>query len=516
MNKKNTIVQVKDKHPPIRSNNISTQNQIINMLRRIILSAVPSMFFLFAAAQNVGIGTNSPAAKLEVNGSLIATAAYKSRSINPATGTNFIGGSIVYMTGSDSVKRFYDPAGNSGNYSSDAKGDAIIALSGSHLKITIEQIGLGAGDSLIIYDGSSDLTDPILYRAGNNISGSNISITTSNGIGRIKLKTNGDPSVGSGFSILIRRYYLDESLQDPAGVGGSGLVFYPKKKSFKMGQFRQDVIGNNAIAFGKLTAATGDASSAFGNLTEASGLNSVAFGFDNQASGDYSFTSGLFSSASGFSSMAMGHFVAAGGNYSSAFGWRCTAVGQNSMAMGAGIHNKSYAALVIGRYNDTGIGTPTFWQTSDKAFVIGDGESDSERSDCFFIQKSGSVWTQGTIAQSSDARLKKNITQLTGVLPKLLNLSGYNYEWKDSLRRPGLQAGLIAQEVQQQIPELVTDDSQGKLAVNYMGMVPYLLEGLKEQQQKINAQQEKIDRLEQELLDIQSMLLRMEKAEAKK
>ena len=41
--------------------------------------------------------------------------------------------------------------------------------------------------------------------------------------------------------------------------------------------------------------------------------------------------------------------------------------------------------------------------------------------------------------------------------------------------------GLLAQEVQKVFPELVDEDKNGMLALNYQGLIPILIKGLKEQ-----------------------------------
>ncbi len=110
---------------------------------------------------------------------------------------------------------------------------------------------------------------------------------------------------------------------------------------------------------------------------------------------------------------------------------------------------------------------------------------------------SGNAWLQGTLTQNSDASLKTNITSIYNALPQLMKLSGYRYNWKDSHADPEKQIGLLAQEVQAVFPELVKENSNGKLGVNYNGMIPVLLEGIKEQQKQIEKQQKEIDNLKE-------------------
>lgn len=101
------------------------------------------------------------------------------------------------------------------------------------------------------------------------------------------------------------------------------------------------------------------------------------------------------------------------------------------------------------------------------------------------LRGNGNVWFRGSVSQNSDIRLKKNITLINNPLEKILKLNGYHYYWKDSLLDPGLQAGVLAQEVEQLMPELVQTAADGTKSVNYIGLVPYLVEAIKEQQKLI-------------------------------
>jgi hypothetical protein len=87
---------------------------------------------------------------------------------------------------------------------------------------------------------------------------------------------------------------------------------------------------------------------------------------------------------------------------------------------------------------------------------------------------------------SSDIRLKTNITQLTDVLEKLAKLRGVAFDWNetyDSLGRSTghREIGVIAQEVEEQFPELVTKwgDKEYR-AVDYGRLTAVLIEAIKE------------------------------------
>lgn len=87
------------------------------------------------------------------------------------------------------------------------------------------------------------------------------------------------------------------------------------------------------------------------------------------------------------------------------------------------------------------------------------------------------------VAGASDRRLKQNITDLSGGLDKIKNLRGVSYEWtEESNMGEGLRYGLIAQEVQEVIPDMVRERAKGDgmLTLNYNEVVPWLIEAVKE------------------------------------
>ena len=98
----------------------------------------------------------------------------------------------------------------------------------------------------------------------------------------------------------------------------------------------------------------------------------------------------------------------------------------------------------------------------------------------------GNAWLEGFLSQSSDRRLKKDIHPIAGSLEKIIQLNGYTYHWQDQASDPGLQYGVIAQEVQVMFPELVQENGNGMLSVNYSGLIPVLIEAIKEQQKQID------------------------------
>ena len=100
------------------------------------------------------------------------------------------------------------------------------------------------------------------------------------------------------------------------------------------------------------------------------------------------------------------------------------------------------------------------------------------------------IWLAGSIVNASDARLKEDVKDSTRGLKDIMALRPVSYRWKDSEKLgAGRQVGLIAQEVQKVIPELVASrEGNTTMAVNYLGLVPVLVKALQEQQQMIESQ----------------------------
>jgi hypothetical protein len=75
-------------------------------------------------------------------------------------------------------------------------------------------------------------------------------------------------------------------------------------------------------------------------------------------------------------------------------------------------------------------------------------------------------------------------------LEKVEAISGNTYDWKDGFEtshsHKGHDLGVIAQEVQSVLPEVVTERETGYLAVDYVKLVPVLIEAIKELSAKID------------------------------
>jgi hypothetical protein len=86
------------------------------------------------------------------------------------------------------------------------------------------------------------------------------------------------------------------------------------------------------------------------------------------------------------------------------------------------------------------------------------------------------------ITDSSDIRLKENITELGSTLDKVLQLEAVNYNWIDKQYGEDLQTGFIAQDVELLFPSLVSTDDDGYKSIAYSKFSAIFAEAIKEQQ----------------------------------
>lgn len=101
----------------------------------------------------------------------------------------------------------------------------------------------------------------------------------------------------------------------------------------------------------------------------------------------------------------------------------------------------------------------------------------------------------------SDIRLKTNISTIEGSLSKISKIRGVYYDWdpdrKDVINvRAGRQVGVIAQEVEQVLPELVRESNKGYKTVEYQKITAVLIEAIKEQQEIIEELEKRVESLE--------------------
>ena len=295
--------------------------------------------------------------------------------------------------------------------------------------------------------------------------------------------------------------------------------------SFASG-YRNTAAGGTSVAMGNFNYATGDSSIAIGKNNHAEGASTIAIGFKSHAAGGGSvalgqenlswgttnFTVGYQNIAgdlsgvvgSGGSAVAMGKYNQATADASMALNRATKATNQGATSMGLGTTANNLGMLAIGVNNDASIGnsaTEQYYYTDGAvnglpigvAFVIGNGDIDtnnniagSNPSNAFYVKYNGDATLAGDLTINSDARLKSNIVSLGSTLAKLMQIDGKSYTMKSNDRESKI--GLLAQEILEVFPELVKagEDKNETLSVNYQGLIPVLINAIKEQQNQID------------------------------
>jgi hypothetical protein len=117
----------------------------------------------------------------------------------------------------------------------------------------------------------------------------------------------------------------------------------------------------------------------------------------------------------------------------------------------------------------------------------------------YLLDVAGQARINGTV-YTSDIKFKKQISTLTDSLNKILELNGVSYEWKtdefkDKRFPEGRHYGVIAQEIEKVLPEVVNTAPDGTKAVAYTEIIPVLIEAIKEQQKEIDELKKQLSHL---------------------
>jgi len=301
----------------------------------------------------------------------------------------------------------------------------------------------------------------------------------------------------------------------------------------KATDFRSVAIGNaaessgqDAVALGYNSKATNTNSLAFGNGSEATGINAVSFG-NSVASGLRSFAMGEGALAKAIDGVAIGTY-----NNSGDFPGAQQAATDRLFQFGNGTSASRSNAITVLRNGNVGLGNnsvnpeyildiggrPRIKHNGQTAGIyFNDSQNDPNafvgmKTDAqigFYIANGWRFWVDHdnayingvVLGAASDKRLKTNIVPIQNSLTRLRNINGYTYNWINPQWSKKLQTGVIAQELADQFPDLVLEEKDGFKAVNYIGLIPHLIEAVKELDKKT----EEIAALKKELAAMQEM-----------
>ena len=90
----------------------------------------------------------------------------------------------------------------------------------------------------------------------------------------------------------------------------------------------------------------------------------------------------------------------------------------------------------------------------------------------------------------SDENTKENIHTLEDAILKVMQMRGVSFQWKDNKNK---SIGVIAQEVEKVLPEIVNTNENGTKSISYDSIIGLLIEAIKEQQGSIVDMEKKIN-----------------------
>ena len=118
---------------------------------------------------------------------------------------------------------------------------------------------------------------------------------------------------------------------------------------------------------------------------------------------------------------------------------------------------------------------------------------------------SGLVTINGDLTLASDMRLKANIISLGSTLTKLLNIDGKSYTFTNTGDK---SVGVLAQDIQKQFPDLVKERQDGMLTVNYQGLIPVVINAIKEQNIELEKAKKANLKLEERIAQLEAIIIK--------
>ena len=185
----------------------------------------------------------------------------------------------------------------------------------------------------------------------------------------------------------------------------------------------------------------------------------------------------------------MNTYVGAGAGYGHISGHLNTFIGRYA-GWSNNTGNRNIFLGARAGYNETG-SNRLYIDNSDTAYPLIYGEFDNN-----VVKIHGTLITAS--ASPSDGRYKKDVAPIHSALDKVQALQGVSYHWDTEVYpdrgfAQGTQIGLIAQEVEQVLPELVRTDGEGYKSLSYDKLTAVLVEAVKEQQGQLKTQSALLD-----------------------
>ena len=459
-----------------------------------------NQLFLKQSTGNVGIGTNSPEAKLHLNSAGLTLILFDSdtstQQYELGIGYGGVGTSSFYL---------YDNTANASRLVVDSSGNVGIGTYSPQSKLHISgnlTIDNSSNTPYIDFVENADTSDSKARIAMDQIDGSN---------GQLQFYNEVSGTLGERLRILGNNLHLNggADCRIQLGSGGAGA----NSTSNNTVHIRGD---NTSLKF--MAASGGDTIFEqngtsrfvfgtndwyFGNYTNA--IETLNFRTSSNGTTKFNFydansTEGCYIKHTG---QTYGGKIIYGARWDDDEDWMAIDLTQSSSAGGydcrVGIGTTSPAVpLVIQvsasqanaemRFQSGGYSTDHFrlYANQQGRFYVQNVSTSSG----VYLQYNATSWTG-----VSDERLKENIVELDNVLPKISNLRAVKYNFISDEENT-TKIGFIAQDWQTDFSEVVSDSVPEELGMNYTETIPVLLKAIQEQQTIIEDLQARIETLE--------------------
>jgi trimeric autotransporter adhesin len=437
-----------------------------------------------STAGKVGIGTKTPAATLDVNGT-----------VNAATSFNLGGTRFAFGSYSD-TNAFLGFAGNTKTTGTANTASGVQAL----YSVTGGSVNTANGNAALYSNTTGSYNTAIgsiaLYA---NTTGS---FNTATGTTALFQNTTGSPNDVFGYQALYSNttasyndafgYQALYSNNDPSDSGI--LASYNDAFGYQALYSNTVGAGNAAFGFQALYSNVGD-SSGDGGYNTAVGQaalymnndtsDGIVYAANNTAVG----SAAMYYNSTGYNNTAVGSLALS----NNTTGSDLTCIGYGCVPATDGLKNATAigAHAVVGASNSLVLGG-----TGDHAVKVGIGTITP--SNILTIGRGMGHPVSDSWETYSSRRWKTNIQTLPDALSKVEQLRGVSYDLKDSGKH---EIGVIAEEVGKVVPEVVSYEDNGKDArgVDYSRLTALLIEATKEQQSMIRKQQQQTCALQAQL-----------------
>jgi trimeric autotransporter adhesin len=436
-----------------------------------VSSAVPLL-----SANNNFTGTNTFTGNQTVNGNLSAT--------GTVSGASFEIGSNLFGVGSYAKENAF--LGFAGNTTTKGLDNTAIGYGALESNTTGEQ-NTASGSLALQFNttGSYNTASGLFALNFNNAGNSN----TATGYAALNFNTTGSYNTATGFGAL------DNTTGSYNTASGAWALFLNTTGS------PNDAFGYQAL-YSNTTGSPNDAFGIQALYSNTTGGVNAAFGYQAL----YSNTTGAFNGAFGIQALVSNTT----GVQNTAVGYlACSTVttGNDLLCMGYD-SNPSTDGLT----NATAIGAHAVVGQSNSLVLGGTGKygvkvgiGTTTPSNILTIGRGLGHPVSDSWETYSSRRWKTNIHPLQNALSKVEQLRGVSYDLKDSGKH---EIGVIAEEVGQVVPEVVSYEKNGKDAtgVDYSRLTALLIEAVKQQQREIAAQQSQIRKQQQQIRTQQAHL----------